>query len=249
MKRASLRMELLPTCALLLAAAFAGDAVAADASGATTGGHACAAIPADRYVTGLFFNPEGMQTYYQRARCYQELAVRLRDPAVCARVEERRSWFLDGSAISPGACREAVAAQRRRDAAAATRLRPPQRLKDIAVVRDNNGRDFDVLVRTTGGDGAGLRLTLVLLDATGRPHVLHSAPQPMDDRPAELSIFIPAERIPAAAAGGTLRLHASLERVPADADERAVLSHAKGMALRSSAETRFVPAALRRTLR
>jgi hypothetical protein len=246
MKRLGQRIH--PTCALLLVGVFTGD-VAAGGPEAASGLDACAAIPANSHVTGLFFNPEGMQTYYERARCYQELAVRLRDSALCARVEERRSWFLDGSAISSSACREAVAAQQRRDVATAARMRPPQHLRDIAVVRDNNGRDFDVLVRTTGGNGVGLWLTLVLIDATGRRHMLHSAPQPMDDRPAELSIFIPVERVPATPPGGTLRLQASLERKPADADERAVLALAKGLALRSSAETQFAPAALQRTLR
>ena len=89
----------------------------------------CASITPDRYVTGLFFNPDGMQTYYDRSRCFDELAVERRDASLCARVLERHAWWLDGSQMSPGACRRRVAEQERRDIEAARRLQPPQRLR------------------------------------------------------------------------------------------------------------------------
>lgn len=234
---------------LFAVAACAGSARADDAT--TDGPSRCASIPDDRYQTGLLFNPDGMQTYYDRARCFQELAVVLRDPRLCARVVQRRSWFLDGSAISPGACRKRVAEQVRRDIAAAGRLQAPQRLRDVVVERDNNGHDFSVRVRTTGGDGMSLRLTLAIVDASGRERLLQSGPQSMTRDPEEVSVFIPAPLL-ARASGASMdqpvRLRATLERELASPDDRAIHAHAPGMPLRSSVETVFVPAALERVV-
>jgi hypothetical protein len=233
--------------ALLVAAAGCGSARADDSRADEPS--RCASIPGDRYQTGLLFNPDGMQTYYDRARCFQELAVVLRDPRLCARVVQRRSWFLDGSAISPGACRKRVTEQIGRDADAASRLQAPQRLRDVAVERDNNGHDFSVRVRTTGGDGMSLRLTLAIVDASGQERPLQSEPQSMTRDPEEVLIFIPAPLL-AKASGGhmdqPLRLRATLQRELADPDDRAVHAHAPQMPLRSSVETVFVPAALER---
>jgi hypothetical protein len=209
----------------------------------------CAALPATRYQTGLLFNPDGFQTYYDRARCFQELAVTSRDPALCARVAERRSWFLDGSGVSAAACRTRVARQRRADMAAAQELRAPQQLRQIRMERDNNGRDFNARVRTSGGDGASLRLTLVIVDPSGRERVLHTASAPMTDQSEELSIFVPADLLARTSGPDSTRpvlLRAYLERVLSGEDDRAVHAHALGLKLRSSAETVFVPAALKR---
>jgi hypothetical protein len=35
----------------------------------------CAAIPADRYSTGLIGNPSGYETLFERSACVQQLAV------------------------------------------------------------------------------------------------------------------------------------------------------------------------------
>ena len=237
-------------CAVLFAVAACSGAVRAgdpEADGASR----CAAIPGGRYVTGLLFNPDGMQTYYDRARCFQELAVTQRDARLCGRVVQRRSWFLDGSAISPSACRARVAEQVRRDTEAAARLLPPQRLRDVVVERDNNGRDFSVRVRTTGGDGSNLRLTLAVVDASGHERPLQSGLQPMTRNPETVSIFIPAPLL-AKASGARMdrpvRLRATLQRELAGPEDRAVHAHAPGMPLRSSVETVFVPAALERVV-
>ena len=233
--------------AVLLAAAAHGVA-AAEAPGHSVA--RCASIPADRYQTGLFFNPEGMQTYYDRSRCFDELAVELRDARLCASVLERHAWLLDGSQMSPGACRQRVAAQEHRDVEAARRLRPPQQLRQVDVERDNNGRDFSVRLQTSGGDGRSLRLTLAVVDSAGHAHVIHADAQPMDDRPGDIRVFIPATRLASSGvpAGQPVRLRASLERVLAGPDDHAIYAHAPALPLRSVAETTFVPASLRRVV-
>jgi len=237
-------------CALLVATAACAGGARADGS-AIDGQGRCLAIPAGRYQTGLLFNPDGMQTYYDRARCWQELAVVMRDAQLCARVVQRRSWFLDGSAYSPGACRKRVSEQVRRDIVAATRLQAPQQLRDVAVERDNNGRDFSVRVRTVGGDGMSLRLTLSIVDASGREHLLQSQSQSMTRNPEEVLVFIPADllaRTSGARMDQPVHLRATLEREFASPDDRAVDAHVPEMPLRSSVETEFVPAALQRVV-
>jgi hypothetical protein len=237
-------------CALLLAATAWNTRAHAGEAPVDRLQH-CRSIPDDSYQTGLFFNPDGLQTYYDRARCYQDLAVLSRDAALCARVVQRRSWFLDGSGISPGACRKRVAAQDASDIAAASRKQAPQQLREVIAERDNNGRDFSVRLRTTGGDGANLQLTLSIIDAAGREHPLRVASQPMDSAPGEVLIFIPADLL--ARTSGTpmdqsVRLRATLQRVLVGPDDRAIYAHAPGLLRPSSVETRFVPAALKRVV-
>ncbi len=64
----------------------------------------CRLIPARCGPTGLIFNPAGMQTYYYRSQCYQELAIASLNETFCAAVTERPSLLFDGSRYSPQAC-------------------------------------------------------------------------------------------------------------------------------------------------
>jgi len=204
------------------------------------------AIPPRKAVSWLLFNPTGMQTYYERSRCLQETAVRLRAPALCNGVRERKSWFLDGSAYSPLACRAAVREQEQQDAASAKTLRAPQALRRVWIERNGNGRDFDVHLLTSGGAGGGLHLRLSLLDAGGVEHILRDGAQPMDDQPGELNLLLPAADLRRAwresSHAGPIRLRARLQRMPENEDERAVFSHAPQLSQSSSIETTIDPA-------
>lgn len=239
------RPLLLP--ALALVAIVAGDCAAAPSNRGELQAR-CAAIDADRYVTGLIGNPDGMQTYYERSRCLQEAAVTLRAPALCDGVRERHSWFFDGSAFSPKACRILVARQLRHDVAATAKLPPPQRLQSVAVARDGNGRDFDVSVRTAGGDGIGMRLRLALVTANGTESVVYDQIQAMGNSPEALRLLLPGAAVARALAvqspGTSLRLRARLEKTMTSDTERAVYSHAPGWPRVSIAETAFDPAQL-----
>jgi hypothetical protein len=239
------RLRPLLAPALALAAMVAGHCAMAQARDAALPAR-CAAIPAERHVTGLIGNPDGMQTYYERSRCLQEAAVTLRAPAICDGVRERHSWFFDGSAYSPEACRILVARQVRRDVAASAKLQPPQRLQSIAIARDGNGRDFDVSVRTTGGDGIGMRLRLVLVTADGTEWPAYDRMQAMGRSAEVLTLLLRradvARALAAQAPGAPLRLRARLEKTITSDNERAVYSHAPGWPRMSIAETGFDPA-------
>jgi hypothetical protein len=233
--------------ALLLAAcAFAPPRLAFAASGSRTDAADCMAIPSRKAVSWLLFNPTGMQTYYERSRCLQEAAVRLRSPALCSGVKERKARFLDGSAYSPSACRAAVRKQEQHDATAAKTLRAPQALQRVWIERNGNGRDLDVRLLTSGGAGGGLHLRLSLLDAGGAEHVLRDGAQPMDEQPGELNLLLPAADLRRAwresSHAGPIRLRARLQRMPDDDEERAVFSHAPQLSRASSVETIIDPA-------
>ena len=233
--------------AWVLVAMVAGDCAAAPSRAADVLAR-CAAIPATRYVTGLIGNPDGMQTYYERSRCLQEAAVTLRAPALCSGVRERHSWFFNGSAFSPAACRSLVARQVRTDVVATAKLQPPQRLQSIAVARDGNGRDFDVSVHTTGGDGIGMRLRLFLINADGTESLAYDQVQAMGSSPEALALLLPqadvARALVAQTSGAPLRLRARLEKTMTSDSERAVYSHAPGWPRLSTAETAFDPSRL-----
>lgn len=64
----------------------------------------CRMTPARCGPTGLIFNPAGMQTYYYRSQCYQELAIASLNEAHCAAVMERPSLLFNGAFFSQQAC-------------------------------------------------------------------------------------------------------------------------------------------------
>jgi hypothetical protein len=216
------------------------------APGSQGDGGDCMAIPPRKAASWLLFNPTGMQTYYALARCLQEAAVQLRAPALCSGVRERKAWFLDGSAYSPSACLAAVRHRKQRDASAAKNLHAPQALQRVWIERNDNGRDFDVHLLTSGGAGGGLHLRLSLLDAVGIEHVLRDGTQPMDDKPGELNLLLPAADLRRAwresSHAGPIRLRARLQRIPGNDDERAVFSHVPQLLQASSVETTVDPA-------
>lgn len=157
-------------------------ALAADPSAAalTSGCRACERKAADvarcdgidpaAYFTGMLFNPQGMQTGYERASCFNRLALEYRDLSLCAEVRERGSLFFDGSALSRQACEQRV-----REAAAGDRqvvIADIHRLDEVQWFRNGNGRDFDVHVRTVGSYAHRYALTVQMLDAGGRRRTL-----------------------------------------------------------------------------
>ncbi|HKS06060.1 MAG TPA: hypothetical protein VJR92_07075 [Gemmatimonadaceae bacterium] len=73
----------------------------------------CERLPKRAYVSGLIFNPKDRQTFYVRANCYYEAALRDTNPALCAQVRQRWHLFLGGGYYTEAGCRAAVAAKTR----------------------------------------------------------------------------------------------------------------------------------------
>jgi hypothetical protein len=123
----------------------------------------CSAVDNSAYSTGLLFNPRGYATMFHRSECFQELAIEERDPSLCKEVKERKSWFFDGSGISETSCRHLVAkaVEQDKQLAASKDFGLIHRLQSIAVFRNGNGRDFDVLVKTAGSLSGSYELAVL----------------------------------------------------------------------------------------
>lgn len=189
----------------------------------------CEAIPAGEYHSAMIFNPQGLQTLFPRSECFQNLARELREEVLCQQATERQSFIFDGSGISPAVCRKAVQVQQQQDRAAAQAIRNIHVLTEFSITPNGNGRDVDLLFRTSGGLAHTYQLTLVALDAAGGRHVLLDQPQPLGEPDTRLNHFLPRTNLQLTAIRSLGRpvvtMEATLELVPRSLDERAVFQY------------------------
>lgn len=161
----------------------------------------CDAIDPAEYQTGLFFNPEGYRSYYVRSQCLQRVAVEFRDEVLCARVLRRRAWFSSSWGISQAQCaklvrsgiaadEETLGAQRR------SHRRGRIRLVDFEVLRDGNGRDYDIVPSFAGDPPHAYRLRFDLIPggAGGGAVTIHSGGYHLE-RDSRIRIFVRREEI------------------------------------------------------
>lgn len=130
----------------------------------------CEAIPNSDASTWLIFNPSDMQTMNHRSRCFQSLAIAERDVSLCQRVVEKKSFFLDGSGISPERCRERVARRKAKDRQEFMQkdFTELHRLTTLTFQRNGNGRDFDLIIETVGEMAGKYQLIVYLTFPNGR---------------------------------------------------------------------------------
>ncbi len=165
---------------------------------------ACMSIPAHEYSTGLLFNPPGYKTYYHRAECLQKLAIDEHDPELCLAVRERKSFFFDGSAVSPAACRASVSERLEEDRRDLEQFlgTTPYRISSLVVRRNGNGKDYDVLLGTAGAYAGRYRFTLSARTPTGEIPVLASSHYLSTNN--TLQLFLPAAELEMALGAGWL---------------------------------------------
>lgn len=156
----------------------------------------CEAIDPSASQSGLYFNPDGYRSYYERSRCFQEAAVLFRDPALCEHVTRRWSLLSSSWGYSAARCRQLVAEGTAADRAALERLRTAYatggiKLRDFRVERNGNGRDVDIIPTFTGSYGNGYTLTFeILSDPSGAFLLIHRSGYYVDDK-SSLRIYIP----------------------------------------------------------
>ena len=141
---------------------------------------ACEAVSPADYRSGLAFNPDGYRSFYERSRCFQEAAVRFRDPALCGQVRQRRALFSSSWGYSPSRCRTLVAEgtaedrrelEKRKSAYVAGGVK----LRDFQILRNGNGRDTDIVPTFAGSYGTAYRLTFEILHANAPPTLVYSS--------------------------------------------------------------------------
>ncbi len=133
----------------------------------------CEVIDRSDYQTGLALNPDGYRSYYARSACFQRAAVQFRDDSLCRQVRERWSLFSSSWGYSGKNCRKLVAEGAAADRAALEQkksryLAGAVKLRDFRIVRNGNGRDFDIIPSFEPGydHGYTLRFELIGTGAT-----------------------------------------------------------------------------------
>jgi hypothetical protein len=194
----------------------------------------CEAIDATAYQSGLALNPDGYRSFYLRSECLQRTAVRFRDPASCDRVVRRRALLSSSWGYSPQNCRTLVDRGFEVDRLEVAELR--QRylssamvLRDVVVLRNGNGRDYDIKPVFAGASGTGYIITVEITAPDGRWIPIHTNGYYADPR-SELTLFIRREeiaaRVPAFEAGRAYQVRVTTTySLPAPSDAR-VMSEA-----------------------
>ena len=129
----------------------------------------CEQIPAFKSHSGLVLNPEGYQAYWERSACYQKLAIRFRKSSYCEKVFQRYALFSSSWGYSKKTCKKRVAEEREKDKAYLLSLRDqfartPVILVDLDIIKNGNGKDFDVIPLFTWGYKSSYEMTLSLID-------------------------------------------------------------------------------------
>lgn len=127
----------------------------------------CQSIPASTYESFLIFNPSNIQTYYFRSYCYQRVAVDTRDESLCDQVRERKALFLDGSGVSPAACRKGLDEIRNKDFAERVRPESVHKIQRVEITTALSG-DIELRVTPMGSLWGTYRFSVALLDSSGR---------------------------------------------------------------------------------
>jgi hypothetical protein len=189
----------------------------------------CEAIDASAYRSGLAMNPDGYRSFYLRSECLQRTAVRFRDAVPCDRVVRRRALFSSSWGYSPQNCRTLVDRGIEEDRREIAELR--QRflseamvLRDVVVLRNGNGRDYDVKPVFAGASGTGYIITVEITAPDGRTIPIHTNGYYADPR-SELTLFIRREeivaRVPAFAPGAAYQVRVTTTySLPAPSDAR-----------------------------
>ena len=160
----------------------------------------CQAIDPSDSESGLVFNPDGYRSYYRRSKCFQDAAVRFRDPALCEQVRERTSVMFSSWGYSAARCRQLVSdglASDRRELEAMRRAYAAGgiTLRDFRIERNGNGRDIDIIPAFAGTYAHGYVLTFELLTgANDSATLLHSSGYHLDAT-SNLRIYVPAADI------------------------------------------------------
>jgi hypothetical protein len=156
---------------------------------------ACEAIDPSESQSGLIFNPDGYRSYYVRSKCFQEAAVAYRDPALCAQVRQRRSFFGSSWGYTADRCRRLVADGLARDRSELQAMKTSYSaggitLADFRVERNGNGRDIDIIPAFTGTYAHGYTLTFEIVpDSAASPALLHTSGYHLDAK-SNLRLYV-----------------------------------------------------------
>jgi len=142
----------------------------------------CEAVDPAQYQSGLAFNPDGMKSYFPRSECFQRAALTFRDESLCVHVKERWTLLWSSWAVSDTHCRKLVAEGMAADRKSlgevrASYLKTAIKLRDFSIVRNGNGRDFEIIPSFDPGTDHSYTLRFDLIVAGAREEIvpIHSS--------------------------------------------------------------------------
>ena len=195
------------------------------------------------YQTGLIFNPSGYQTFYLQSECFQKLAVEVRDISLCSEVQERKSWFFNGSAVSEERCIQLVKQLLEKDQSEAARIVGIHKIAELHFARNANGRDVDLRVVTRGSFWHKYKLLIECESASGSGTAkIYEKEHTLGQQDHDLNLFIPIKEISQSLEGGIvdkeLSVHAMLELTPSTQEDYVTFNYLSSAERESRYETK-----------
>ena len=161
----------------------------------------CEAIDSAQYQSGLYLNPDGYRSYYERSKCLQDAAVRFREALLCARVKRRWSFLSSSWGYSTSQCRQMVSDAVTEDRRALAAMKAEYVtghvvLRDFRIEPNGNGRDFNIIPLLAGERGHGYTLEFEIIPPQrGRPPILFHSSGYFLDGSAKMSIYVRQDEI------------------------------------------------------
>jgi len=156
----------------------------------------CEKTPAFKSRSGLFFNPQGYQAYWERSACYQKLAIKFRQSSYCKKVFQRYTIFSSSSGYSRQNCKQQVAEEREKDEAYLLSLknkfaRGPAILVDLDIIKNGNSKDYDVIPLFTSGYKSSYEMTFSLIDQHATRYDIDKTSFVLGEEKPKIRWFIP----------------------------------------------------------
>ena len=159
----------------------------------------CQAIGPREHRSGMVMNPDGYQSYYLRSHCLQRVAESYRDESLCEDVRERWSLFTSTWGVSEKRCRSLVSEGMEQDNRAISALKKTYAdsdliFKDFTVVKNGNGRDFDLIPQFYGDGSLAYTLNFYLLMPDQEPMLIHSSGYNVTGK-SRIRIYLPVSEL------------------------------------------------------
>ena len=137
----------------------------------------CEEINSNKYQTGLWLNPEGYRSYYEKSACIQRAAIAFRALPLCNKVKRRFALFSSSWGYSKANCLDLAAKAEEKDRLELQALHQryaagPVQLIELRLEPNGNGRDFDFIPRFSDGFEHGYQLELWLADNNHKRHLI-----------------------------------------------------------------------------
>ncbi|PIR38132.1 MAG: hypothetical protein COV35_07080 [Alphaproteobacteria bacterium CG11_big_fil_rev_8_21_14_0_20_39_49] len=126
----------------------------------------CDMTPENCGVSGLFFNPDGMQAYYYKSKCYMKIAQKTLNEKYCDNVKERTSLFFDGSYFSKKSCLNKISRSKKRLDVTSANSDLTKRIETVKAKMHDKSIEVDIFL--TDGYAGKYKITASASSTVGK---------------------------------------------------------------------------------